>query len=89
MNNKDICDKEYEGILYKFIIGEYDKALEDLTKLLKNDPKNENALRYRGEINYLMKKYNESTDDLNNLLEIKPKDTWASEALKLVVEASR
>ncbi|RIB10128.1 hypothetical protein C2G38_2146215 [Gigaspora rosea] len=87
MNNKDICDKEYEGILYKFIIGEYDKALEDLTKLLKNDPKNENALRYRGEINYLMKKYNESTDDLNNLLEIKPKYTWASEARKLVVEA--
>ncbi|KAF0440104.1 tetratricopeptide repeat protein [Gigaspora margarita] len=84
MNNKYISNKlsnifspNYEEILVKLTECEYDKALEDLTKLLRNDPKNEIALRYRGEINYLMKKYNESINDLNNLLKIKPNDAWA------------
>ncbi|RIB06534.1 hypothetical protein C2G38_2115835 [Gigaspora rosea] len=37
--------------------GKYDKVFEDLTKLLEIEPNNTIALRYRGEINYIMKRY--------------------------------
>ncbi|RIB16052.1 hypothetical protein C2G38_2091926, partial [Gigaspora rosea] len=43
-----------------FIIGKHDEAFEDLTRLLKIETDNTIALRYRGEINYMMKRYNES-----------------------------
>ncbi|KAF0522631.1 hypothetical protein F8M41_015467 [Gigaspora margarita] len=58
-----------------FLMGEYDKALDALTKL-----DNINALRHRGEIYFIMKKYNESIDELKKLLEIKPYDEWATKA---------
>ncbi|RIB20972.1 concanavalin A-like lectin/glucanase domain-containing protein [Gigaspora rosea] len=38
-----------------FIMGEYNKALEDLARLLEIEPDNIIALKYRGEINYMMK----------------------------------
>ncbi|KAF0532772.1 putative serine-aspartate repeat-containing protein SdrF [Gigaspora margarita] len=66
--------------------GEYDKALEDLTRLLEIQSTNTIALRYRGEINYMMKRHNESIADLEGLLKIKPEDAWAVKALKLVEE---
>ncbi|KAF0539416.1 SPRY-domain-containing protein [Gigaspora margarita] len=61
-------------------------ALEDLTRLLKIEPDNVTALKYRGEINYIMKRYDESIADLEKLLTIKPNDTWATEAYELVKE---
>ncbi|KAF0552599.1 tetratricopeptide repeat protein [Gigaspora margarita] len=65
-------------------MGEYNKALEDLARLLEIEPDNIIALKYRGEINYMMKRYNESIADLTKLLEIKPDDAWAMNAYKLV-----
>ncbi|RIB10103.1 concanavalin A-like lectin/glucanase domain-containing protein [Gigaspora rosea] len=67
-----------------FLMGEFDKALDTLTKLLETEPDNIKALRYRGEIYYMMKKYNESIADLKKLLEIKPGDEWATKAYELV-----
>ncbi|CAG8640566.1 7592_t:CDS:2 [Ambispora leptoticha] len=66
------------------LMGEYDKALEALTKLTEIEPDNIITLRYRREIYYIMKKYNESITDLMKLLKIKPGDEWATEAHKLV-----
>ncbi|RIB30329.1 hypothetical protein C2G38_2152971 [Gigaspora rosea] len=40
----------------------YDEAFKDLTRLLEIEPNN--TIRYRGEINYMMKGCNESIDDL-------------------------
>ena len=65
-------------------MGKYDKAVEDLTKLLEIEPGNITALRYQAEINYMMRRYKESIADLEKLLKIKPRDTWATEAYKLV-----
>ena len=60
-------------------MGKYDKAFEDFTRLA-----NTIALKYRGEINYMMKRYNESIADLKKLLRIKPNDVWAKKASELV-----
>ncbi|KAF0333542.1 tetratricopeptide repeat protein, partial [Gigaspora margarita] len=65
-------------------MGKYDKAFEDLTRLLETEPDNTIALKYRDEINYMMKRYNESIADLEKLLRIKPNDVWAKKANKLV-----
>ncbi|RIB23296.1 hypothetical protein C2G38_2171646 [Gigaspora rosea] len=44
-----------------FLMGEYNKALDALTN-------NINALRYRGEIYFIIKKYDESIYELKKLL---------------------
>jgi tetratricopeptide (TPR) repeat protein len=74
---------KYRGKLC-FVIGKYEKAIADLTKLLELEANNEFALRYRGETYYIMKKYEESLVDLNKLLEINASDTWISKACKKV-----
>src|SRR5436190_11801308 len=46
-----------------FIIGNYEQALTDLTKLLESEPNDSFALKYRGETYHMMKKYNNSLAD--------------------------
>ena len=59
----------YQGKFY-FVVGEYEQALEYLTKLLELEPNDLFALRYQGEIHHIMKRYEESIMDLDKLLEI-------------------
>jgi len=70
---------KYQGKFY-FVIGRYEKALTELTKLLEFDSSNSFALRYRVEIYYMIKKYEESFADLNKLLKINANETWALKA---------
>ncbi|KAF0472546.1 SPRY-domain-containing protein [Gigaspora margarita] len=53
---------------FYFVMGEYKKALEDLTKLLEIDPNNAFALRYRGETYLLLNEYEKSYADVKRLL---------------------
>src|SRR6186997_3212042 len=65
---QDIAHKlRYQGKLY-FVIGRYEQALADLTKLLEFDTNDAFALRYRGETYYMTNEYEESLADLNKLL---------------------
>src|SRR5687767_7016107 len=75
---------KYRGKLY-FVIGRYEQALVDLTKLLEFDTNDAFALRYRGETYYMTKKYEESLTDLNKLLTINANDTWALKAYEEVI----
>src|ERR1044072_7295752 len=61
----------YRGKFY-FVMGKYEQALADLTKLLELETSNTFALRYRVETFYMIEKYEESLADLNKLLEINP-----------------
>jgi len=70
---------KYQGKFY-FVIGRYEKALTELTKLLEFDSINSFALRYRAETYYMIKKYEESFADLNKLLKINANETWALKA---------
>ena len=74
----------YRGKLC-FIIGIYEQALADLTKLLEFDTNDAFALRYRGETYYMTKKYEESLADLNKLLKINANDTWALKAYEIII----
>ncbi|RIB00584.1 hypothetical protein C2G38_2233758 [Gigaspora rosea] len=65
-------------------MGKYDKVFEDLTRLLEIEPDSTIALRYRAEINYMMKRYNESIADLKELLRIKPNNVWAKKVYESV-----
>ena len=77
---QDIAHKlRYRGKLY-FVIGRYEQALADLTKLLEFDTNDTFALRYRGETYYMTKKYEESLADLNKLLKINANDMWTLKA---------
>ena len=62
---------------FNFIIGRYEQALADLTKLLEFETNDTFALRYRGETYYITEKYEESLADLNKLLKINENDIWA------------
>ncbi|CAG8813313.1 22978_t:CDS:1, partial [Gigaspora rosea] len=44
------------------------------------------ALKYRGEINYIVEMYDESKSDFRDLLKVKPGDAWAKEILGLLEE---
>ncbi|RIB11331.1 kinase-like domain-containing protein [Gigaspora rosea] len=79
----DTCMLMSRGKAY-LIIGRYEEAHTDLTRLLEIESKNTIALKYRGEINYMVRRYSESIADLENLLTIKPDDAWARETRKLV-----
>ena len=70
---------KYQGKFY-FVIGRYEKALTELTKLLEFDSSNSFALRYRVETYYMIEKYEESFADLNKLLKINANETWALKA---------
>src|ERR1044071_5285365 len=59
----------YQGKFY-FVMGRYEQAIAELTKLLEFDSSNSFALRYRAETYYMIKKYEESFADLNKLLKI-------------------
>src|ERR1044072_4276493 len=74
----------YQGKFY-FIMGRYEQALTELTKLLEFDTYNSFALRYRAETYYMIKKYEESFADLNKLLRINTNETWALKAHEEVV----
>ena len=65
---------KYRGKFY-FIVGRYEQAIADLTKLLELVTSNTFALKYRGETYFMMEKYEESLADLNKLLEINANDT--------------
>ena len=65
----------YQAKFY-FVMGRYEQALTDLTKLLEFDTSNSFALRYQAETYYVIKKYEESLADLNKLLEINPNEIW-------------
>ncbi|KAF0525307.1 tetratricopeptide repeat protein [Gigaspora margarita] len=85
-NPNNTIDLIYKGKIC-FIVGKYEEALEDLTKILEIEQDNIVALRYRGEIYYMMKRYNDSIADLKKLLRIIPHDTWANETCKLIEDS--
>ena len=64
---------KYQGKFY-FIVGRYEQAIADLTKLLEIEINNTFALRYRGETYFMMEKYEKSLADLNKFLQINPND---------------
>ena len=74
----------YQGKFY-FIMGRYEQALAELTKLLEFDTSNSFALRYRAETYYMMEKYEESLADLNKLLKINANEIWALKAHEEVI----
>ena len=76
---------KYRGKLC-FVVGKYEKAIADLTKLLELEANNAFALRYRGETYYIMKKYEESLVDLNKLLEINANGSHTKEFCEIVIE---
>src|ERR1044072_4348086 len=49
----------YQGKFY-FVMGRYEQALAELTRLLEFDASNSFALRYRAETYYMIEKYEES-----------------------------
>src|ERR1700722_2533984 len=57
---------KYRGKFY-FVIGKYEQAIADLTKLLEFEPNNAFSLKYQGEAYFMMKKYEESRTCLNKL----------------------
>jgi tetratricopeptide (TPR) repeat protein len=73
----------YQGKFY-FVMGRYEQALVDLTRLLEFNTNDLFALKYRGETYYMIKKYEESLADLNKLLKINANDTWVLKAYEKV-----
>ena len=72
---KQIILSKHIGKFY-FVICKYEQAFEYLTKLLVElEPNDLFALRYRGEIHHIMKRYEESLVDLDKLLEININET--------------
>ncbi|RIB13267.1 concanavalin A-like lectin/glucanase domain-containing protein [Gigaspora rosea] len=98
MTNEGICNKSKNALVFEhqekvyFITSRYENELANLTdelttlfeKETKIEPDNTIALRYKGEINFMMKKYDDSIANLKKLLEIKPNDRWTMENYKLV-----
>ncbi|SRR6266496_3814804 len=83
-NNYDIANRlKYQGKFY-FVMGDYEKALADLTEFLELKPKDTFALRYRGETYYIMEKYEESLADLNKLLKINTNNKWLLKIYELL-----
>ncbi|RIB07246.1 concanavalin A-like lectin/glucanase domain-containing protein [Gigaspora rosea] len=62
---------------FNFIMGIYEDAIIDLTKLIDIEPNNKFALRYRGEAYYLMERYGEAIIDLTKLLNLEPNSKFA------------
>ena len=69
-----------------FIIGSYEQALADLTKLLEFEPNDPFALKYRGETYHMMNEYENSLVDLDKLLEININDNkWIYESYEQII----
>ncbi|RIB10537.1 concanavalin A-like lectin/glucanase domain-containing protein [Gigaspora rosea] len=66
---------------FNFIMGNYEDAIIDLTKLLDIEPNNKLALSYRAEAYHLMERYKEAIIDLTKLVGIEPSDD-VDESLK-------
>ena len=75
---QNIAQLKCKGKFY-FIIGKYEQALVDFTRLLEFESMDPFALRYRGETYHMMEKYEESLADLDKLLEINT-DIWVYES---------
>ena len=75
----------YQEKVY-FIVGRYEQAIADLSKLLELETNNAFALKYRGETYFMMEKYEESLVDLNKLLEINANDSHTKEFCEIVKE---
>ena len=75
---QNIAQLKCQGKFY-FIIGKYEQALVDFTRLLEFESMDPFALRYRGETYHMMEKYEESLADLDKLLEINT-DIWVYES---------
>ena len=73
----------YQGKFY-FVMGRYEQALVDLTRLLEFNTNDLFALKYRGETYCMMEKYEESLADLNKLLKINANNTWVLKAYEKV-----
>ena len=67
-------------VKFYFIIGKYEQALKDLTKLLDSDPNNAFALKYQGETYFMMERYEESLASLEKLSEINSSNKWVIKA---------
>ena len=72
-----------QGKFY-FIIGKYEQALVDFTRLLEFESMDSFALRYRVETYHMMEEYEESLADLDKLLEINS-DIWVYESYEEIV----
>src|ERR1044072_4538130 len=59
----------YQGKFY-FIMGKYEQALADLTKLLEFETTNAFALRYRAENYYMIEKNKKKHSQLNTIIVI-------------------
>ncbi|CAG8556974.1 17811_t:CDS:2, partial [Cetraspora pellucida] len=59
------------------LLGQYEKSLIDLNKVLEINQTDEHALVNRGVTYKLLGRYKESLEDLNKVLEIDPNDTFA------------
>src|ERR1041385_8585972 len=68
----------YQGKFY-FVVGEYEQALEYLTKLLELEPNDLFSLKYRAEIYHILENFEKSLVDLDKLLEINVKETSIKE----------
>ena len=71
---------EFRG-KFNFMMGIYEDAIIDLTKLIDIEPNNKFALRYRGEAYYLMERYKEAIIDLTKLLNLEPNSKFALRCL--------
>ncbi|RIB04390.1 hypothetical protein C2G38_2254401 [Gigaspora rosea] len=60
------------GKVFDYNLGRYEESLADLSRSLKIDPNNAEALSTRGQIYFRMNRYEESLADLTNSLKIKP-----------------
>ncbi|CAG8750243.1 24912_t:CDS:2, partial [Gigaspora rosea] len=74
----DVHEKKEE------MIKKLEKSIVNLIKLKKLL---EIALKYRGEINYITERYDDSNSDLHYLLKVKSDDAWAKEILELLEES--
>ena len=83
---QNVVQLKCRGKFY-LIIGEYEKALADLTKLLEFKSNDPFALRYRGETYHMMENYEESLADLDKLLEISINDDnkWVYKSYEEIV----
>ena len=83
---QNVVQLKCRGKFY-LIIGKYEKALADLTKLLEFKSNDPFALRYRGETYHMMKNYEESLADLDKLLEISINDDnkWVYKSYEEIV----
>ena len=59
---QNIAQLKCKGKFY-FIIGKYEQALVDFTRLLEFESMDPFALRYQGETYHMMEKYEESLED--------------------------